>query len=96
MSTPTLPITSHTFSEVESSSSIQENTQDTQASRGKRLSDEEKIAIFNGCLELQQEWSNNAIKKEAFWRTVSEKATSAIGRPYYWSSCRRIVTAEVL
>jgi hypothetical protein len=52
------------------------------------------MAVFNSCLELQQEWVDG-IKKEEFWHSVSKKVEASIGRSYAWGSCRRVVDAKV-
>lgn len=62
--------------------------------RGLRPSDEEKLVLFNSCLELQQQWLQGS-NKEQFWQSVAQRFEASTGRQYRWESCRRTVNNEV-
>src|SRR6266850_2361324 len=67
------------------SNSSDQTSVSTASTRGHRLPDDEKIAVFNSCLELQQEWLQGA-NREQFWRSVSHKFEASTNRPYKWDS----------
>jgi len=62
--------------------------------KGKRLSDDEKMAVCNACLEFQQDWIDGRRKAE-FWAAVSSRVGTIIGRQYSAYSCRRIMEIQV-
>jgi hypothetical protein len=62
------------------------------AGSGKPLKDAERLALFNTCLELKDDYLEPTTGKKTWWIRVSQILEGSIGRPYSWESCRRLVT----
>lgn len=62
-----------------------------QGSSDRSLTESEKLALFNVCLELKTDYIESANQK-TWWIRVSQFLEYSIGRPYVWESCRRLVT----
>jgi hypothetical protein len=66
----------------------------TQGTRGRPLTEEEKLVIIQGCNELGDDWLKGSAK-ETFWRAVSSSLYRETERTYSWKSCRDYMKAAV-
>lgn len=59
-----------------------------------KLTDEEKVAIFKGCLDLRREWLEKG-GSELFWTGVAQRVKVSTGREYTWQLCQWNVENEI-
>ena len=65
-----------------------------QGSQGKRLTEEQKLALVNCCLEHEDDWIEG-VQISKFWQAVATKFTAETGRSYAWKSCQAFMQEVV-
>jgi len=90
---PTLYPISHppTPAPIEQDPGSDQSTEARRGSSDSTLTESERLALFNVCLELKADYIES-VNRKTWWARVSGLLENSIGRPYVLESCRQLVT----